>query len=123
MTYALFLCNRTMDACRPWLAAGIPCVTVDIREPDARHFLREHIRRRVEDFEPLGRPLFVAAFPPLSKLTVATCRRIAEETGAPYLIESPVGTWTGGGFIMPLMQTCMAAVFAANIRQSEGEGR
>jgi hypothetical protein len=74
MTYALFLCNRTENMCRPWLDAGIPCVTVDIQEADRPHPLRTHIAGDVRAFQPEGFPLFVAAFPPCTHLAVSGAR-------------------------------------------------
>lgn len=149
MTHALFLCNRTENMARPWLDAGIRCVTVDMQPADRAHPLRTHIEGDVRDYQAPARPLFVAAFPPCTDLAVSgarwyrskglrgligalevveTCREICEASGAPYMIENPVGTlstywrepdfafdpcdygdpytkrtllWTGNGFVMP----------------------
>lgn len=149
MSFALFLCNRTENMIRPWLDAGIPCLTVDLRDADRPHPLRTHLRQDVQRIRVPDRPAFVAAFPPCTDLavsgarwyrgkglraliraleTVEACREICEASGAPYMIENPVGTlatywrepdfsfdpcdygdpytkrtllWTGNGFVMP----------------------
>jgi hypothetical protein len=111
--YALFLCNRTMAMPRPWLEAGIACVTVDLLAADEKHPLREHMQCDVGHYNVGDPPIFVAAFPPctdlavsgarwyrgkgLSRLitaleTVEICRTICEAANAPYMIENPVGT-------------------------------
>jgi len=113
MSYALFLCNRTENMARPWLEAGIRCVTVDIQPADRPHPLRTHIEGDVRTFRPEGRPLFVAAFPPCTHFAVSgarwfkdkglksliwslelveACRAICEAADAPWMLENPVGT-------------------------------
>lgn len=114
MSYVLALCNRTENMVRPWLEAGIPAVTVDQKPADREHPLRAHVVGSVQDFVlRRGRPAFVIAFPPCTHLAssgarwwkakglgaviealgaVDACRRICEESSAPYMIENPVGS-------------------------------
>ncbi len=115
MTYALFLCNRTMNMPRPWLEAGIHCITVDLQEADAEHPNRRHLVASVFDLTmlPSEPPIFIAAFPPCTNLAVSgarwfkdkglrglidalqvveACGYVCHESGAPYMIENPVST-------------------------------
>lgn len=134
---------------QPWLDAGIRAVTVDTQDPVNMHPLRIHMKADVRAFTPDPSPLIVFAFPPCTDLAVSgarwyrdkglrgliraleiveACRAICDDSGAPYMIENPVGTlstywrepdyafdpcdygdpytkrtllWTGGGFVMP----------------------
>jgi len=150
----LSLCDRTGIMVQPWLEAGYECMIVDAQHPtgttregrlfrvgrDVRQFSHEDI------LEPVA---IVFAFPPCTNLAVSgarwfddkglealyqslglvvACKRICEASGAPWMIENPVGTlssywrkpdytfqpwqygdtytkqtclWTGGGFVMP----------------------
>jgi hypothetical protein len=149
MTYVLSLCDRTGNMVQPWLDAGIPAVTVDMQDELNPHPLRTHIKGDVRTFSLHRRPLIVFAFPPCTDLAVSgarwyrdkglrrliraleiveACRAICDDSGAPYMIENPVGTlstywrepdyafdpcdygdpytkktllWTAGGFVMP----------------------
>lgn len=113
MTYVLSLCDRTGNMVKPWLDAGVSCLTVDLQAADGRHPLRTHCKCDVQEFLPSRKPAIVFAFPPcthlassgarwfkdkgLSKLIealqiVEACRAICEQSGAPYMIENPVGT-------------------------------
>lgn len=112
MSYILALCNRTENMVRPWLEAGIPCVTVDTQEADKPHPLRTHVVSTVGAFVPEGRPSLVFAFPPCTDLAVSgarwfrdkglrtlinalevveDCRMLCEQSGAPWFIENPIG--------------------------------
>ena len=152
----LSLCDRTGVMVQPWLDAGYECWIVDVQHPvgmirdddnpnlarigvDVRGF-RRWIERTIA---------VVFAFPPCTNLAVSgarwfedkgleslheslglviACKRICEESGAPWMLENPVGTlssywrkpdytfqpwqygdnytkqtclWTGNGFAMP----------------------
>jgi hypothetical protein len=147
------LCNRTEVMVRPWLEAGYDALTVDLQTADITHPLRRHI---VSDVTELGSwfatnhgASVVFAFPPCTHLAVSgarwfkekgmgkliealqivdACREICEGSGAPWMLENPVGTlatywrepdytfnpndygdpytkktciWAGNGFVMP----------------------
>lgn len=115
--YVLALCNRTENMVRPWLEAGIPCVTVDTQEADRPHPLRTHVVSKVTDFVPFdviprARPSIVFAFPPCTDLAVSgarwfkdkglrtlinalevveDCRSLCEGSQSPWLLENPIG--------------------------------
>mgnify|MGYP001141198964 CR=1 FL=1 len=110
---AVFLCERTGNMARPWLEAGIPCMTVDLQEAAYSHPLRTHVIADVRDFAMPAKPMFVAAFPPCTHLAVSgarwfkekglgkliealqiveACRDHCEAGGAPWMLENPVGT-------------------------------
>lgn len=112
MRSALFLCERTGNMAQPWLEAGIPCITVDIQPAAIEHPLRTHHQCDVRGLSLAESPLFVAAFPPCTHLAgsgarwwkdkglgkliealqiVDACRALCETSGAPYMIENPVG--------------------------------
>lgn len=148
----LSLCDRTGNMVQPWVEAGYEAITVDVQEPAADNPAQWPTIADVRAWRyPLrhGRPAIVFAFPPCTHLAnsgarwfkdkglglliealelVNACREICEASGAPYMIENPVGTlatywrepdhsfdpcdygdpytkrtclWTGGGFIMP----------------------
>lgn len=148
----LSLCDRSGVMVQPWLDAGWHCWTVDVHHPRGTH--RDGLLHRtgcdVRAFS-LGVvvPAIVFAFPPCTNLAVSgarwfedkgleslheslglviACKRICEASGAPWMLENPVGTlssywrkpdytfqpwqygdrytkktclWTGGGFVMP----------------------
>lgn len=113
---ALFLCDLTGRMAEPWAAAGYECICVDTQHSIRRDHERNGIRfvwGDVRYWWPDSMDFaFVAAFPPCTHLAgsgardwakkgltllidgltlVEACRRICEATGAPYLIENPVG--------------------------------
>ncbi len=111
----LSLCDRTGNMVRPWLEAGHEAVTVDLQPAAWAHSRRTHLKADVRQVGhlSLGRFDFVAAFPPCTHLAssgarwfrdkglgkliealeiVEACRVICEKSGAPYMIENPVGT-------------------------------
>jgi hypothetical protein len=112
----LSLCDRTGKMVQPWLDAGYEAITVDVQpeanpcrgryhyEGDVRHFWR---------FVEKDNLVFVAAFPPCTHFAVSgarwfrdkgldvliealeivnACRKICEASGAPWMLENPVGT-------------------------------
>jgi hypothetical protein len=148
----LSLCDRTGNMVRPWLDAGYSAITVDKQPAQYIHPHRHHVMADITEWrypDHLPRPVIVFAFPPCSDLAVSgarwfkekgmaslihalmvveACRRICEDSGAPFMIENPVSTlstywrepdfafdpcdygdpytkqtclWVGGGFKMP----------------------
>lgn len=151
------LCDRTGNMVQPWLDAGYDALTVDEQEQENPHPRRDHrvgdVRRMTEwvlgPNAISGKPVVVFAFPPCTHLAVSgarwfkgkgmgqlinglqvveACRQICENSGAPWMLENPVGTlatywrepdyyfdpndygdpytkrtclWIGGGFVMP----------------------
>jgi hypothetical protein len=112
----LSLCDRTGVMVRPWLDAGYRAVTLDTQEQANPHPNRVHMVRDVREFKAVTgiRDLvFVAAFPPCTHFAVSgarwfrdkgldvliealeivnACRKICEASGAPWMLENPVGT-------------------------------
>jgi hypothetical protein len=136
---------------RPWLAAGYPCWIVDTQHPRGVHRdgLLYRVGSDVRAFEALGDEGIYFAFPPCTHVAnsgnrykqgkglgalieglelVEACRDICEASGAPWMLENPVGSlstywrkpdwtfqpwhymdneskrtclWAGGGFVMP----------------------
>lgn len=111
------LCDETGIMARPWAEAGYRCYCVDvehsIRKPRIEgsiHFVWGDARSWTP---PCGiRPVFVAAFPPCTHVSVSgtrdhptkrghmlrdtleifeACRQAAAWSGAPYMLENPVG--------------------------------
>jgi len=148
----LSLCDRTGIMVLPWLDAGYSALTVDLQPAANPHPRRFHIIDDVIEWrypEYLPSPVIVFAFPLCSDLAVSgarwmkakgltalitalqlvdACRQNCEKSGAPYMIENPIGTlstywrypdfifdpcdygdpytkatclWTGNGFVMP----------------------
>ncbi|MGX1323286.1 hypothetical protein AB7M17_006739 [Bradyrhizobium sp. USDA 377] len=148
----LSLCDRTGTMVLPWIEAGYSAITVDLQPAPREHHRRHHIVADITQWRypaHLPRPVIVFAFPPCSHLAVSSarwfkgkglgalihalqvvdaCRRVCEDSGAPYMIENPVSTlstywrdpdytfdpcgysdpytkqtclWVGGGFVMP----------------------
>lgn len=148
----LSLCDFTGNMVKPWVDAGYRATLVDLQHPriDTRPnpaLLKIDVRD-MDSPEP-GEFDIVFAFPPCTDLAnsgarwfrekglsgligalqvVEACRRICEASGAPWMIENPVGQlatywrkpdytfdpcdygdpytkktclWTGGGFVMP----------------------
>jgi hypothetical protein len=147
----LSLCDRTGVMVQPWLNAGYECWIVDVQHPrgttqDGKLF---RIGTDVRNWIPGVRSAIAFAFPPCTHLAVSgarwfedkgleslheaiglvvACKRICETSGAPWMLENPVGTlssywrkpdytfqpwqygdtytkqtclWTGNGFVMP----------------------
>lgn len=109
----LSLCDRTGNMVRPWVDAGYHAVTVDMQPASWEHARRHHHVADVTTWKPDGCFDFVSAFPPCTHLAVSgarwfrdkglsalidalrvveACRVICETSGAPYMIENPVGT-------------------------------
>ena len=150
----LSLCDRTGVMVEPWREAGDDCWIVDTQHPAGRHRDGNVMRigcdvRQFNAAAMLAAPSIVFAFPPCTNLSVSgarwfqdkgleslheslglvvACKRICEESGAPWMLENPVGIlssywrkpdytfqpwqygdtytkktclWTGGGFVMP----------------------
>lgn len=115
MTTVLSLCDRTGVMVDPWLVAGYACTIVDIQHPEGAHTdgLLTKVGADVTTWlPPLDEYEIVFAFPPCTHLAqsgarwfkskglgalieglqvVEACRRICEWSGAPYMIENPVG--------------------------------
>jgi hypothetical protein len=113
------LCDRTGNMVRPWLEAGYTAVTYDLQPEANPHPLRVHLQRNVLEIEPGSfheqRPALVFAFPPCTDLAgsgarwyrekglgklidalqvVEACRSICDASGAPWMLENPVGVLT-----------------------------
>lgn len=153
---AIFLCDRSGVMARPWAEAGYECWCVDlqhsIRNPGKVGnvtFQWGDIRTWSPPADIRRRIAFIAAFPPCTHVSVSgardfrtkgtamlrdslelfsACEHAARWSGAPYMIENPVGKfsdhmgppdhlfqpwmygdpwtkltclWTGNGFVMP----------------------
>jgi hypothetical protein len=106
------LCDRTGNMVRPWVDAGYRVTTVDLQPATWEHPLRHHMVGDVMDFH-LEQASIVFAFPPCTHLAgsgarwwkdkgmkalisglsvVERCRELCETSGAPYMIENPVGS-------------------------------
>lgn len=114
---AIFLCDNTGIAARPWAAAGIECWCVDVEHSIRRDRVEGNIHFVWGDVRswrppPRRRIIFVGAFPPCTHVAVSGARdyqkkrgamlRDALETfeascqavawsGAPGFVENPVG--------------------------------
>ncbi len=145
------LCDRTGIMVEPWLAAGYECWIVDLQHPSGVYREGRLIRVGYDvRYVALDvQPDIVFAFPPCTHVAnsgnrykqdkglrrlieglelVEACRLRAETSGAPWMLENPVGSlstywrkpdwtfqpwhymdneskrtclWTGAGFIMP----------------------
>lgn len=115
MTTVLSLCDRSGVMVRPWLEAGFRCVLVDVQHDKGEH--TEGMLTKVGAdvtawLPPLEDYGIVFAFPPCTHLArsgarwyrdkglaalieglqaVEACRRICEWSGAPWMLENPVG--------------------------------
>lgn len=149
----LSLCDRTGNMVKPWRDAGYECWCVDIQHDgdqvrDGIRFIQGDVLR----FLPPKNIRACFAFSPCTNLAVsgarwftekglyalagsldvvARCVQVCEWSGAPWLLENPVGTlstywrkpdytfqpwnygdleskktclWTGGGFVMPAFE-------------------
>ena len=117
----LSLCDRTGNMVRPWLEAGYECWIVDVQHPPGVQVHNNDdtgnlvtVGADVTTWLPPRRDYaFVAAFPPCTDLAVSgarwykdkglaalaraaelveRCRLICEWSGAPWMLENPVGT-------------------------------
>jgi hypothetical protein len=112
----LSLCDRTGNMVQPWIEAGYEAVTVDLQESPTASKSRHHFVADVTTWRyPLrfGQPAIVFAFPPCTDLAssgarwfkdkglrslisalsvVDACRDLCETSGAPWMLENPVGT-------------------------------
>lgn len=111
----LSLCDRTGNMLEPWVEAGFRCIAVDIQHPES--FQKdgiEYVSCDVREYlPPRGEYAACFAFPPCTHLAasgsrwfrdkglsalksaielVEVCRRLREWTGAPWMLENPVGT-------------------------------
>lgn len=153
----LSLCDRSGVMVQPWADAGFECWTVDVQAGTGSHPNRHQVIADVGRWlPPLRSYVIVFAFPPCTNLAVSgarwfqekglrglidglelveACRRVCDWTGAPWMLENPVGTmstywrkpdytfqpwqygdlytkktclWTGNGFVMPDAQNIVA---------------
>lgn len=114
---AIFLCDLTGNMAKPWASAGIECYCVDTQHSIRRERIEGNIHFVWGDARTWRPPenraiIFVAAFPPCTHITVAgardfatkggamlrdaletfeACRQAAAWSGAPFMIENPVG--------------------------------
>jgi hypothetical protein len=144
--------DYTTNMVRPWAEAGYTCYCVDIKHPpgESRKDNIIKVGGDMLDWVPPRKDIaFASFFPPCTDVSASGARwfkdkglgylwralrlfdvavKLAEWTGAPYMIENPVGTvstywresdytfdpcdygdpytkktclWTGGGFVMP----------------------
>lgn len=111
----LFLCDESGIMARPWIEAGYPCIIVDTQHAPgaATDGLLTKVGADILRYlPPRTTYAFAAAFPPCTDLAVSgatyfqdkglaalgfalalvdRCRQICEWTGAPWMIENPVG--------------------------------
>jgi hypothetical protein len=115
----LSLCDLTGNMVKPWAEAGYECLIVDIQHPVSPGDINRdwpnisRINGDLRSWAPWNyRPRMVFAFPPCTHLAssgarwfadkglsplieslilVNRCREIAEQSGAPWMIENPVG--------------------------------
>lgn len=110
----LSLCDESAVAVQPWADAGYRCVCVDLQPRESNHPNIEHVRADVRHWLPPKEDFaIVMAWPPCTNLAVSgarwfadkglrglieglelveACRAICEWSGAPWLLENPVGT-------------------------------
>jgi hypothetical protein len=110
----LSLCDRTGHMVQPWIDAGYAAITLDLQDELNPHPRRRHIKADVRVAKNyIATPVFVAAFPPCTHFAVSgarwfrdkgldvliealeivnACRKICEASGAPWMLENPVGT-------------------------------
>jgi len=153
---ALFLCDRSGVMAQPWARAGYECFCIDLQHSIRRArveggitFLWGDVRTWVPSYTIVDRIGFLAAFPPCTHVAssgardfrtkgtamlrdslelFSACYMAGRWSGAPFMIENPVGKfsdhmlapdhmfqpweygdlwkkktclWTGGGFVMP----------------------
>ena len=150
------LCDKTGNMVRPWALEGYECYCVDVQHSIRRirsegriHYIWGDVRGWLPPASIRGRIGIVFAFPPCTHVAVSgardfrrkgnyllrdalelfsACEQAATWSGAPYMIENPVGKfsdhmgqpdyrfqpwqygdlwskktclWTGNGFVMP----------------------
>lgn len=83
---AIFLCDKTGIAARPWAAAGIECWCVDIDHSIRRDRVEGNIHFVWGDVRswrppPSRRIIFVGAFPPCTHVAVSGARDFAKKRG------------------------------------------
>jgi hypothetical protein len=114
---AVFLCDESGIMAAPWAEAGIECYCVDLAHSIRRERIEGNVHFVWGDARtwtpPAGRRvIFLAAFPPCTHVTVAgardfeakggmmlrdsletfeACRQAGAWSGAPYMVENPVG--------------------------------
>lgn len=114
---AIFLCDESGIMAEPWANAGVECYCVDVAHSIRRERIEGNIHFVWGDARtwtpPEGRKIiFVAAFPPCTHVTGAgardfstkrgmmlrdaletfeACRQACAWSGAPYMLENPVG--------------------------------
>jgi hypothetical protein len=116
----LSLCDRTGVMVQPWLEAGYTCWLVDVQHPRGTTIEGNVTRLGGDVTDPVWQqvliglhPAIVFAFPPCTHLAnsgnrykrdkglealydalglVLACKRICEASGAPWMIENPVGS-------------------------------
>ena len=108
------LCDKTGNMVRPWCEAGWRAITVDLHGPAGEvEPGRLAVRGDVRSLPDFGPPAIVFAFPPCTDLAssgarwfkdkglrsviealelVEACRAWCEASGAPWMLENPVGT-------------------------------
>lgn len=117
MSAAIFLCDLTGRMAEPWAASGYDCWCVDVQHSIRRERRESNIRFVWGDVRSWAPPAgldiaFVAAFPPCTHVagsgardfaikggvmlrdaleTFEACRLAASWSGAPWMIENPVG--------------------------------
>lgn len=114
---AVSLCDKTGNMMRPWAEAGIECYCVDVQHSirgDRSEGLINFVWGDARSWTPPAgkRVIFLAAFPPCTHVSVSgtrdhrikrgnmlrdalevfeACRQAGAWSGAPYMIENPVG--------------------------------
>lgn len=116
--WAVLLCEKSGVMAAPWAAAGYRCLCIDTQHPQRSEVVEGNIVKRWGDVRSLtpqdipGPVVFAAAFPPCTDLTgaaardwprkglrrlidalelVEACRILLEYTGAPWMLENPIG--------------------------------
>lgn len=120
MSAAIFLCDLTGRMAEPWAEAGYECFCVDVEHSIRRERISDHIHfiwGDVRSWCPPGglKIAFVAAFPPCTNVansgardfatkggamlrdaleTFEACRMACAWSGAPWMVENPVGVFS-----------------------------
>jgi hypothetical protein len=111
------LCDMTGNMVEPWLDAGYKAITVDLQDNHSAHPRRNHFVADVTALphKLISDPVAVFAFPPCTNVAVSgarwfkekgldgllealsilnACKKICEASGAPWMIENPVSTFS-----------------------------